>query len=337
MKKSQWALLALEAALLAVLAPSPALTPLAQGVTLYGACVALAAVAAVLLALAQAKREGVPGDGVPDSLPVGTLALVCIPAAFVGARALYCVFRADFFLVELGPIAMLNTRLGGFLLYGAALGAVLAAVCAARRRGADVWRTLDRLAAPGLLAVAICRLAECAADEGVGTWVESALWMRLPFAVANEYSEWQLAVFLWEAAAAVLLLVFVLRMRSAAPGERFLTALALYACCQVLFESLRQDSCLRIGFVRVSQVLSAVAVLAVTLVRALRRGDRRSACLGALGLALCAAVAGGIEWALDKTFVPNQALYAVMILDCAAMARIARGKTPGEGRFCAKA
>ena len=112
-----------------------------------------------------------------------------------------------------------------------------------------------------------------------------------------------------------------------------MTALLLYACCQVVCESLRVDSCPRVGFVRVSQVISAVVILAVTLIRALRAGGRRQAALRAVAMLACAGLVGGIEWALDKTPVDNRILYLVMAAACAAMAvngtRFAPGKAKG--------
>ena len=80
------------------------------------------------------------------------------------------------------------------------------------------------------------------------------------------------------------------------------------------------DSCPRVGFVRVSQVISAVVILAVTLIRALRACGRRQAVVRAVIMLACVGVVGGIEWALDKTPVDNRILYLVMAAACAAMA-----------------
>ena len=281
------------------------------GVTVYGLCVALAALGATLLLCAGARGAG-------HVQPL-RLAVFCIPAAFVGARLLFCLVRFGFFFMELGPLSVFHTRMGGFLLYGAVLGALLAAALLARRDGVRIATALDDLAAPGMLAILICRLAEGATAEGVGAWVENeALW-RFPIAVQNEFGEWQYAVFMLEALIAAVLLV-VLLARRYAPGERIMTALLLYACCQVVCESLRMDSCPRVGFVRVSQVISAVVILAVTLVRVMRAGGRRQAVVRAVVMLACVGVVGGIEWALDKTPVDNRILYLGMAAACAAMA-----------------
>lgn len=316
------ALLALMLAALAFLVPSPALT---MEHTMYGACVALAALLAVLtlrqLRAAQVNKAYGQDDGPTAAIfPVDPLdlALWCIPAAFVGARLSYCLARSSFYFLEMGPLSVLRTWEGGFMLYGAALGALLAAGLLARRRGESAAAMLDELAVPGLLAVAVCRLGEGMTGEGVGPWVESAALMRFPFAVQNEFGEWQLAVFVLEAAAALLIALTVLRVQSG-HGERIMTALLLYACCQVVLESLRMDSCLKIGFVRVSQVISAVVILGVAVLRAHRAGGRALVIRRAAGLGVCAALVGGIEWALDKTPVSNVLLYGVMIAACAAM------------------
>lgn len=328
------ALLALMLAALVFLVPSPALT---MEHTMYGACVALAALLAVLalrqLRAAQVKREYGQADGPTAAIfrvdPLD-LALWCIPAAFVGARLSYCLARSSFYFLEMGPLSVLRTWEGGFMLYGAALGALLAAGLLARRRGGSAAETLDELAVPGLLAVAACRLGEGMTGEGVGAWVESAALMRFPFAVQNEFGEWQLAVFVLEAAAALLIALAVLRVQ-AGQGERITTALLLYACCQVVLESLRMDGCLKIGFVRVSQVISAVVILGVAVLRAQRAGGRALVIRRAAGLGVCAALVGGVEWALDKTPVSNVLLYGVMIAACAAMYACA-ARFGGEGK-----
>lgn len=315
-------LLAAELLLLAVLVPSPALTVAERLVTPYGACVSAAALLAVLL-LAGLRRQAQPGkqDGPTAAVwrvDALELAMVCIPLAFAGARLAYCLARFSFYFLEMGPLYVLRTREGGFMLYGAVAGVLLGGLLLSRRRGASVAQTLDALAAPGMLAIAVCRLGEWTAGEGVGAWVESEWLMRFPLAVCNEYGEWQLAVFLMEAVAAAAILLYCLRIRQGS-DIRAETALLLYACCQVVLESLRMDSCLKIGFVRVSQVISALVILAVTALRAYRAGGTKRALLRAVPVAVCSALAGGIEWALDKTPVSNVLLYAAMIVLCALM------------------
>lgn len=301
----------LMAALIGVLVPSPTLS----GFTPYGACLG----AAVLLGaglLFLLRRGDDPSEARIDPL---CLALWCVPAGLVFARLAYCLVRFSFYFYEMGALSVLRVWEGGFLLYGAAAGAMAACALLARRSGVNVAAALDDLAVPGMLVIAIGRLAECFTTEGVGTWIESEWLMRFPFAVLNDYEEWQLCVFLPEALAAAVILLLVLRA-ARGRGERIMTAVLLYACCQVFFESLRMDDCLKIGFVRVSQVASAAAIAAVTAIRAARSGGMRLLAKRMAVLAVCAGVVGGIEWALDKTPVSNILLYGVMIAACAALA-----------------
>ena len=283
------------------------------GVTWYGVCVSLAAFAAFALLLLRRRQ------GLARRVDACKLAVWCIPCALLGARLMYCLFRFSFFFREMGPLSVLNMRMGGFLLYGAVFGAMGAAALAARHDGVSVVDTLDELAAPGMLAVLICRLAEGTTTEGVGAWVENEALMFFPLCVQNEYGEWQLALFLLEALIAAVILVILLRGRFAR-GEQIMTALLLYACFQVICESMRADSCLRIGFVRVSQVISAVVILAVTVIRSLRYAGRKETALRAAVFCACAAAVGGMEWALDKTQVDNRLIDLAMLAVCAALA-----------------
>ena len=325
-KHMKTALFAALLVLLALFVPSPALMG-EMGVTAYGLGTALSALLAVCLlhGLRMAeikKRDAHVGDG-----PIGVifrvgaldLALWCIPAALLLARLGYCLSRFSFFFLEMGPASVLRLHEGGFKRYGAAAGALLAAAALAKRKGASVSAVLDEVAAPGLLAVLVCRLFEGTTTEGVGAWVEHDWQMRFPISVMNEYGEWQLAVFLLEAAAAAVILLIVLHEKRGG-GERIMTALLLYAAYQVVLESLRMDGCLKIGFVRISQVISAVVIFGVTLLRAYRCGGRRMALARGAVVLACVAVVGVIEWALDKTPMSNLILYALMIAACAVFA-----------------
>ena len=318
MKALKKVLIAVALLAIAVLVPSPALM---EGAffTLYGQFIAVTGLFAILLV--NSSRKQILRIGRDDAaidvirrVDTPTLALCCIPAALVGARLLYCLFRFDFYAFEVGVAGVLRIWEGGFLLYGALLGVLAAVAALAKAKQVPMSLLLDEIAAPCMMAISISRMAEGMTTEGVGMWIEGGFFCRFPFAVQNEWGEWQLAMYVFETAVAVAILFYVLHHR-AAPGETFLTALLLYAGCQIVLESLRMDGCLRIGFVRVSQVLSGAAVFTVTLMRALRVGKKPALISGGLCLAGIA-VAGIIEWALDKTAVSNLILYPVMIAVC---------------------
>ena len=314
-------------ALLAFSATSPALLeePAAVAVTPYGLMLALAALAGVMIL--EAEQRGDPG-ALPRAPRAGALLIL---AGLAGARLMYCFARASYYMGEVGAWHILALREGGYLLYGALLGMVCAvAACTHARETSGSGRlgaALDDLALPSLTVLALARLAEGLAGEGLGNWVENeALW-RLPFAAQNVYGEYQWALFIPEAAAALLILAVVSRKKAG----RAQTALLLYAASQIVFESLRMDSVLKIGFVRVSQVLSAAVILVILLIRtrALRGGQRAGALLL---FACCVGGIGGIEWALDKTPLDNRLLYGCMAALCAVLAWNGRERArPAKG------
>ena len=280
-------------------------------VTVYGCMVALGALAAIVLFLFGTRKTELAHHA-------SELALCCIPAGLASARLLYVLFRLPFYAM-MGFEHILYLREGGFLLYGAAAGVLLAAWGLGRRKRLDIRQLWDALAIPGLICIAICRLGEGSVGEGLGNWVEDEALAVFPLAVLNPYGEPQWAVFIGEAAAAFVMALVLAAKKDTFAGRRLLAGLVMYAACQIVFESLRMDSVLKIGFVRVSQVISAVILLAVTVYGHLSCGDKQGAARGAAGILLLATVVGILEWAIEKTQVSNLIIYGVMILAALAM------------------
>ena len=123
--------LALVMLLIAVLVSSPALM---EGAffTVYGQFIAVAAGFAAMLLHSTRKqtlRLGAEDEKLEaiDKVKTPVLAFCCTAAALVGARLLYCIVRYDFYLFDVGLAGMLRIWEGGFMLYGAAAGAMIAA------------------------------------------------------------------------------------------------------------------------------------------------------------------------------------------------------------------
>ena len=279
-------------------------------ITPYGAALAVSLVIGLLC------YHGM--NGKKPVVPALDLACAALPAGLAGARLLYVLFRPGAFL-ERGVLHIFFLREGGFLLYGAVLFTLCADALLARKKGLDMAECLDALSVPGLLTIALCRLSEGFAAEGLGNWVENeSLWF-FPVAIPNAYGEYQYALFVLEALAALGIALYLVR-KHLPKGERIRSALLLYACCQVVLESLRMDSCLRMGFVHVSQVLSAVLILVIVLLRTAGKKDRRQLLMRVLAVLLITTAIGLIEFALEKSMIPNLVLYGLMILLCAGYA-----------------
>lgn len=245
-------------------------------------------------------------------------ALLAVPLCIVCARGYYL---------------LMNNVIGGAFLMGglvsfypfehamcgSVLGALLAAVLAARLTRERPARLLDALAPAGLLMIVLARAAENFSDFGWGQVIDTPSLCFFPVAAQDMYGQWHGAVFMLESALALAVLAAVLAHRWQVPGGRFAFALVCWSMAQIFCESLRAET-LRWGFVRVQQVQCAVfalAVLAVGSVRTSLRGRRLALPWGIylLGVALIV----GLEYALDKLPMPRTLDYALMAAVLAGM------------------
>ena len=167
---------------------------------------------------------------------------------------------------------------GGYTLYGAVLGALLALWLYARRAKLSTGRIMDALVPGACLALAFGRAAEYFNGQGIGVLIEDEAWRFFPVAIctyADEYwQEWYLAVFAWECMAALALLAVCLilrgkKLRAGSLSEIFLT---LLGASQVLLEQLRRDDCVAFhnDFIRLTQLLAVIVMLGVCLLRFIR-------------------------------------------------------------------
>lgn len=264
------------------------------------------------------RRKSAPGRAVPAK----KMAVLVPVAAVVCARLAYFAFRWDEYVYGYGLLSVLDLSAGSCLMYGGILGALLCAALLAKKSGVSAAQAMNEITVPGLAAVAVCRFAEYFTPEGIGPLFENPALCFFPLAVKNRYDEWNMAVFMFEAVAALLIIALLLKEKKKPAGSRVMTALLLYSCCQIPLENLRSDSCLRIGFVRVSQIIAVLLILAVIYVRT--KGYKEVFARRAGVVLACTAVIGVIEWAEDKTNIPNILLYIAMISLCAVMAYMGR-------------
>ena len=246
-------------------------------------------------------------------------ALLALPLGFLLARLGQCAVSQGWYLFR-EPF-LFNFRRGGFMLYGAMGGMVLAARIACRRSGDSFGKLLDLAAAPGLMVIAVCRFAEGLIGVGYGRsmedwfdpWGEYTFFpledpeplLRFPFGIPDYYGEYHFSVFLLEGLCAALFCVLLIRQSrkgARVPGAVFLWGLSLYAGAQTTLESLRADSLPKWGFVRVNQLLSGLLLVLCLAICFLRlRKDRKPVPWGAAaGLAGCVGVVLAMEFALEK-------------------------------------
>ncbi len=164
----------------------------------------------------------------------------------------------------------------GYMFYGGIVGAalLLLAVGGKQRLG-----LLEAYAPGAALMLAAARIAEGFAGQGYGEyWFEEEMFFcRFPFMTYDVYYEgWAWAIFMAEALVALLLALWLFTRKKTWAGDGALLLLGLYACAQIVLESLRRDEFLRWGFVRIEELFSAIAVLFVLICYLVRSGKGRS-------------------------------------------------------------
>ncbi len=278
----------------------------AFALTGYGLAIALGALLSVCLLFVCMHRRGADREASIH------LALVSAVGALVGAHLVYCAAMAPSLVSDYGGLSLIVAFYrGGYTLYGAVFGVLFSVWLSCRVRGEDFLRSLDALVPSAALMLCVGRAAEVWTDQGLGPMVESALWQRFPFAVCTyqdvDWSEWYLAVFIFEALTAALFLVrsFAWQKKARKSGETAIRFLTYLSCTQIFFEQMRQDDCIRFGFVRFSQ-LAALCVLLILLFMRLRSVERKKAVLAFVRFALCALIVVWIEFAFEKPqFYPH--------------------------------
>ncbi len=215
------------------------------------------------------------------------------------ARLAYCAFRPD--SPYSGMEGFFRADLGGMMLYGGLLGLVLALWITARLSHLHFGALADAAAPACALLIAFIRLSEGLRGGNYGDWLdEDSPLSCFPFAVYDPYYEsWIAAVFMAAVLTALLIALLLWKTNGHFPGDRVLLLMGLYASWQIVLESMRFDDFLRWGFVRCSQVLSAVVIAAVLFAYGRRGAARkRRAAVYAL-FVICVALCIVLEFAVD--------------------------------------
>ena len=285
-------------------------------VTPYAACIAVGALLSVLLLLSLGKKRFRDDSA-------WLLAVLALPLGLIGARVFYILARVPNTPEVLADAPYLWH--GGFALWGAVGGSVLAAFLVSRKRKQSFASLLDLMAAPAALMICIARFAEFFSGEGHGPALEKETFCFFPLCIWNEmWEQWELAVFVFEGIAALVILILMLLYKPSRPGDRARRFLILYGTCQVLLESLRRDNFLRWLFVRVSQLTAVIIMLLMIICAIIRWVKAHTKAMPKNKLVLYTVLfflfVGGciaIEFAVDKSDWPNELLYSLLAV-CAA-------------------
>ncbi|MDL2237614.1 prolipoprotein diacylglyceryl transferase [Christensenellaceae bacterium OttesenSCG-928-K19] len=229
----------------------------------YGIIIAAGIVIGVAVAVWQAKKRGYTSELIFD------LMIVALPLAIVGARLYYVAFEWDYYSQH--PEKIIEVWNGGIAIYGAVIGAVVAALIVCKWRKFPLGRMLD-IAVPGLiLGQAIGRWGNFVNQEAFGAAVTDPAMQYFPFAVYVEnvfvggetLNGWFYATFfyesMWNLGVFVLLLWYAKRAKH--DGNVFAMYLIGYGIGRLWIEGVRIHTLtMWPGGMPVSQFLSIVLI-----------------------------------------------------------------------------
>ncbi len=215
--------------------------------------------------------------------------------------------------------------------FGGLFGVYLGVWLAGRLLGEKGNMYLELFAPFGMLLIAVMRAAEFSLEQyGLGELVQNEALQFFPVCWSVSMwgrSVWYMAVFVWEAVWALLLFVLCLiRQGKCGPSRAIGLSMTLFYFClgQMLFESLRVE-CIRLGFLRLEQLLSAVICFALVCVLCKQYQNAKNLFVRWLPalLTLCG-IGAMVGWmfALDEPSYTRWVVYALIILTLAGMGAV---------------
>lgn len=187
---------------------------------------------------------------------------IMLVSGYLGARIFFVVFAWEQF--ERDPWSIFDVSQGGFTLFGALIGALIAVLVYAKMHSdLSLGRLLEAFAAPMFLLIGIGRWGDYFMQSGFGELLPDGF-PHLPFITVyiDRLQDWRLGLFFIESLACLLIFAFLIYNAENwhAWGDGFLWGIILYGAVRTVLESMRQDS-LFWGFVRVSQVCAVLLPL----------------------------------------------------------------------------
>lgn len=262
-----------------------------QAVTLFGFPVHFYGIIIVfgvyLAILLSEKREEKMGF---EKETVLSIALWALPAAIVMARLYYVLFNFDEYRGNL--VSIFNIRAGGMAIYGGLIGGVFAGYAYAKRKKLSFIKLFD-LAAPSIaLGQAIGRWGNFVNQEAYGIEISNPRLQFFPISVFIERENaYFAATFFYESAWCFLIVILCLlfekkRLFKFSGSETFFY-ISMYAFERMIVEGLRTDS-LYFGRIRISQLLSVLALFTVVFLLIVKRKKSSGKCLPLVIYALVA-------------------------------------------------
>ena len=238
----------------------------------YGVLVATGFLVGIILAVRQAKRQGIPSERIID------LGFYLLLAAIIGSRLFFVALNASHYLKH--PLDILKIWEGGLVFYGGLLLALPTAFWYMHRYRLDTWTVADIFAPSIAIGHAIGRLGCLSAGCCYGRPVEGLLWavtFRHPESLARIGIPLH-PVQLYESIGelAIFLILIMLRKRGPFRGRLFWTYIMLYSVLRFAVEFFRGDEAR--GFIlpgiSVAQAISVLMIVSAFV--AMKRLSRKA-------------------------------------------------------------
>ncbi len=244
-------------------------------VAYYGLLIGIGIFAGIFMAVREAK---VTGQNVEDYYD---FALYAVIFSIIGARIYYVIFEWDSYKNDL--LQIFNLRAGGMAIYGGIIAAVITLIVFAKKKKLSIGLMLDTGGLGLILGQIIGRWGNFVNREAFGGYTDGLLAMQLKMSeVYSAYITGDIAqhiqtingvdyiqvhpTFLYESLWNIGVLIFLILFKKHKKfnGEVFCFYLILYGIGRSWIEGLRTDQ-LKVGDIAVSQVLSILLVLGVSI------------------------------------------------------------------------
>lgn len=272
--------------------------------------------AACILWFFLASRKQMPAG---RAAALSGLALVLgVTLGVAGARLVWFLCR-----INTRP-ALFDLKYDQLSYYGGVAGVTLAVFLSAKILKLGVRETLNTFAPMGAFMAAMARFAEGFLGMlGLGAWMENGIFFPITVEIAYDesYSEFYLAVFMFEGLFSLIAMVLCLRHRG--ERDRFLRTMFYLCLPQVFCESLRAQS-INWLFVRAEQLFCFLFCEGVLVWYGIRK-EKKTFGAALVGLLVCGLVIAA-EFALDGKIVINEQVipqwitYLFMVTGLACMA-----------------
>lgn len=236
----------------------------------YGITMASGILSALIICMSREKVYGLKKD---TSV---SLALWAVPFSLIGARIYYVAFSLNQYLSD--PLSIFDLRGGGLGLYGSLIAGVIVGYFFSKANGVSLLTLCDLVAPAFAMGQAIGRWGNFFNQEAYGAVTANPSLRFFPVSVFIESDGlWHLATFFYESiwclALSIGLLIYERKAATRRKGSVFLWYIVMYSLERAVVEGLRTDS-LMLGDIRVSQLLSVIALIACVIILILRRDKR---------------------------------------------------------------